>query len=216
MEKQQQRAKVSVEEGFQDETGLSVPLTQDEFRSFQAYLNKEHKALVDDDDLLVDSVPGSDPEMDDLDWNLKWLTAGAQREMQDPPALHPVFDMMPSDLSPSTLVNRNKAKFIPRSLLSHLNISFLRRYITPAGQIMARSLTRLGAKDQRKIAKLIKRARQIGLIPHYGRWKVEDHGNIYEKDIHVDRDWEQELVRRGLVERGAWKKNTPSKEDQSE
>ncbi len=204
LEKQQQ-SKDSEEEGFQDETGLSVPLTKSEFRSFQAYLKKEHKASVDEDELLVDSARG-DREMDDLDWDLKWLTAGAQRDMQDPPAMDPILDMMPSEMSPKSKVNRKNAKPIPKTLLSHLNITFLRRYITPAGQIMNRSITRLGAKDQRKIAKLIKRARHLGLIPHYGRWKVEDHGYIYENDIHEDKDWELELIRRGLVKRGAWKK----------
>lgn len=206
LEKLQQSNDRNNEEGFQDETGLSVPLTKAEFRSFQAYLNKEHKATADEDDILVDtSRGGGDREMDDIDWDLKWLTAGAQRVMQDPPANDPIFDMMPSDMSPTNKVNRKQAKPIPKAMLSHLNISFLRRYITPAGQIMNRALTRLGAKDQRKVAKLIKRARHLGLIPHYGRWKVEDHGDIHEKDILQERDWEMELIRRGLVKRGAWK-----------
>lgn len=28
---------------------------------------------------------------------------------------------------------------------------------------------------------------------------MEDHGNIYEEDIHKDLPWEEELERRGLV-----------------
>jgi hypothetical protein len=28
---------------------------------------------------------------------------------------------------------------------------------------------------------------------------VEDHGDIYEDDIHVNKPWEEELIQRGLV-----------------
>ena len=107
---------------------------------------------------------------------------------------------MPSDLNPARKVNRKKAKPIPKELLHHNNLSLLRRYMTPGGQIMNRVQTRLCAKDQRKISKLIKRARCLG-FPHVGQWKFEDHGNIKEHDIHEDRDWEKMLVERGLVQR---------------
>ena len=74
---------------------------------------------------------------------------------------------------------------------------------------MNRVQSRLGAKDQRKIAKLVKRARHLGLIPHLGQWKYEDHGNLYEdglqESVSTDesndegkRDWEIELEKRGL------------------
>lgn len=32
-----------------------------------------------------------------------------------------------------------------------------------------------------------------------GQFVVEEHGNIYEKDIHEMKPWEKELERRGLV-----------------
>ena len=70
---------------------------------------------------------------------------------------------------------------------------------------MNRVQSRLGAKDQRKVSKLIKRARHLGLIPVLGQWKVEDHGNVKEKDILEEREWEQELIERGLVERKSLK-----------
>jgi hypothetical protein len=58
----------------------------------------------------------------------------------------------------------------------------------------------LGAKDQRKVAKLIKRARHLGLIPHMGQWKFEDHGFFHDKTLEDEekRDWEIELEKRGL------------------
>jgi small subunit ribosomal protein S18 len=110
----------------------------------------------------------------------------------------PFVDLLPSDLNPARKVNNRKAKKIPRKLLHHNNLSFLRRYVTPSGQIMNRVQSRLGAKEQRKVAKLVKRARHLGLIPFVGQWKVTNHGNIYEKDIMEDREWEKELKQRGL------------------
>jgi small subunit ribosomal protein S18 len=106
-----------------------------------------------------------------------------------------------SDMSPTRLVNRKRAKPLPKEALNHNNLSLLRRYVSPCGRIRNRTQSRLGAKDQRKIAKLIKRARCLGLIPFIGQWNYEHHGNIYEHDIHEDREWEAELVRRGLVKK---------------
>ncbi|KAL7536346.1 hypothetical protein ACHAXR_007103 [Thalassiosira sp. AJA248-18] len=74
---------------------------------------------------------------------------------------------------------------------------------------MNRVQSRLGAKEQRKIAKLVKRARHLGLIPHLGQWKFEDHGNLHEENlasaspssknvVEGKRDWEVELEQRGL------------------
>ena len=40
---------------------------------------------------------------------------------------------------------------------------------------------------------------ESGLIPHSGQFVVEDHGDIYESDIHVNKPWEDELIQRGLV-----------------
>ena len=79
---------------------------------------------------------------------------------------------------------------------------------------MNRVQSRLGAKDQRKIAKLVKRARHLGLIPHLGQWKLEDHGYLYERGVAdvvskkskeeggdnetTKKEWEVELEQRGL------------------
>ena len=63
---------------------------------------------------------------------------------------------------------------------------------------MNRVQSRLGAKDQRKIAKMIKRARHLGLIPHMGQWKFEDHGSLHDSTLDEKKDWEVELEERGL------------------
>jgi len=155
----------------------------------------------------VPTLDDSDDRNPDLD--LEWMTAKAQRSMEgvDDIDYDPFADLLPSDLNPAKLVNRKSAKPIPKDVLHHNNLSLLRRYITPGGQIMNRVQSRLGAKDQRKIAKLIKRARHLGFIPHLGQWKFEDNGNTKEKDIFIDKDWEKKLVERGLVERKSsiWK-----------
>jgi small subunit ribosomal protein S18 len=105
---------------------------------------------------------------------------------------------MPDDLSPSRVVNRKRAKQIPVKLLHHNNVGLLRYFISETGQIRNRVQTRLGARDQRRIARLIKRARSLGLVPYLGQFKVEDHGWVHAPDIHKERKWEKNLAERGL------------------
>jgi ribosomal protein S18 len=194
------------EDGYTDKTGFSKPLSSAEFKIFQKHLKDEYKTEIDEDDIPVEptsddnSVLGGYADSDYL--NTKWMSSSAVRFMDDTKDDDPFSDLLPSDLSPAMLVNRKKAKPIPKQLLHHNNLALLRRYITPTGQIMNRVQSRLGAKDQRKIAKLIKRARHLGLIPFAGQFAVEAHGSIHEHDINEDKDWEKELSRRGLVLRG--------------
>ena len=151
--------------------------------------NIELQGITDED--------AADPDNPDL--SLKWLTSRAKWEISKKYGEETPFDdMLPRDLRTSRIVNRKRAKILPRELLHHNNLSLLRRYVSPAGQIMHRMKTRLGARDQRKIAKLIKRARNLGLIPHTGQFLIEDNGNIHEKDIRENLPWEEELIRRGL------------------
>jgi small subunit ribosomal protein S18 len=77
-------------------------------------------------------------------------------------------------------------------------VALLRHFVTPTGQIRNRVQTRLGARDQRRVARLIRRARCLGLIPYQGQFKVERHGWVHAPDIREDRPWEKELKRRGL------------------
>lgn len=208
----------------------SAPLSNRELASMKEFMEKStadsegtvpqstQDLLEEVEDLIpiasqISDKPSAEYEVDpdNPDMDLTWMTPSAQRTMKD---LYgdghddPFADLMPQDITPATKVCRKKAKAIPRELLHHNNVLFLRRYVTPGGQIMNRVQSRLGAKDQRKVAKLIKRARHLGLIPVLGQWKVEDHGNIKEKDIYEEREWEQELIDRGLVERKSLKTST--------
>mmetsp|Transcript_16442 Transcript_16442/g.35765 ORF Transcript_16442/g.35765 Transcript_16442/m.35765 type:complete len:411 (+) Transcript_16442:40-1272(+) len=196
---------------YVDPAGFTAPLSSSEFQTFRKFVEQEHGI----DDLGEDDIPVSRAEsgadgtpatgaQHDPDLDLTWLTSAARVEVEGPSADDlgdPFVDLMPSDLNPARKVNRRNAKALPRQLLHHNNLSLLRRFVTPGGQIMNRVRTRLGAKDQRKVAKMIKRARHLGLIPHLGQWKLEDHGNIHEDDIEKEREWEKDLAARGLLER---------------
>jgi ribosomal protein S18 len=207
-----------LEDGTQlgrDKTGLTQPLTSDEFQVYRKYMKDEYAVNdIDEDDIPViqpsntmryrgknddddDNEDSTNP--DELQLSLKWLTARAQREMDDLVDDNPYSDLMPYDLNPSWLVNRKRAKLIPVQVLHHNNVQFLQKFMTPTGQIKNRVQTRLGARDQRRVAKLIRRARALGLLPYIGQSKAEAHGWIHAPDIHETREWEKELVERGLT-----------------
>jgi len=216
---QAQSAKGVSEDGqevYEDEDGFSKPLTPNEFKTFQEYMKRAYDADITKDDIPVQDIEGQQAKnniADNPDLDLTWMSASAQRAMEDEAEENdPFLDLMPSDFNPARLVNRRKAKLIPRELVHQNNLSLLRRYITPGGAIMNRVQSRLGAKDQRKISKMIKRARHLGFIPYMGQWKFENHGSMHEKDIGEDKDWEQELIRRGLVKRKASEQGNENKE----
>jgi len=208
-----------------ENSGFTASLSEPEAQSLGYFVKKstaeiesgDARRLMEEADKLIPIARISSsqaPTLDDSndqnpDLDLEWMTASAQRSMEgvDDIDYDPFADLLPSDLNPAKLVNRKNAKPIPNEVLHHNNLSFLRRYTTPGGQIMNRVQSRLSAKDQRKVAKLIKRARHLGFIPHLGQWKFEDNGNTKEKDIFTDKDWEKKLVERGLVERKSsiWK-----------
>jgi ribosomal protein S18 len=194
-----------------DETGFSQPLTMDEYRTFQKFMKTKHKVDVAVDDMPVTTqvkadgrlpkygLPAtSDTDPDNVELSLKWLTARAQRQMDETVDDNPYSDLMPGDLSPSRLVNRKRAKLIPSKELHFNNLALLQHFITPTGQIMNRAQTRLGARDQRRVARLIKRGRSIGVLPYVGQFKVENHGWLHSPDMNKERKWERTLRRRGL------------------
>jgi len=175
----------------------SAPLNLSEFDSFQEFMKHENATDVTKDDIHVQEL-GSPASPNDANWrdhdhqqNKTWLK---NKDSSEPDNW--MKEIMPWHLAPRTKVNRREAKPIPKKLLHHNNLELLRRYVTPGGQILNRRLSRLGAKDQRKIAKLIKRSRQIGLIPSVGQWRLEDKG-----PIHIPKEkfsYEKELEKMGL------------------
>lgn len=184
-----------------EEEGFSKRLTPNEFEDFDQYMMTTHKMPISIEDIPVMDMRSNPNNEENPDLDLQWISTAAQREMNGFDTFDPLADLVPHDMNPVRLVNRRKAKYIPKDVLHHNNLALLRRYSTPGGCIMSRAQSRLGAKDQRKVAKLIKRARALGLIPYGGQWKYENHGNRHEPDIDKERDWEEELIKRGLVTR---------------
>lgn len=221
---QAQSAKTVLDDGEEigrdKESSFTQHLTKSEFETFRKFMKEYHQTTITEEDIPVHSgdatssrrsplddesileqgiTDEADADPDNPDLSLKWLTSRAKWEVTKKyGAEHPFDDMLARDLNISRIVNRKHAKVLPTEILHHNNLALLRRYISPTGQIMHRVRTRLGARDQRRVAKAIKRARKLGLIPHQGQFVVENHGNIYEKDIHEMKAWEKELVRRGL------------------
>jgi small subunit ribosomal protein S18 len=209
------------------EHNFSQPLTIEEYHAFEKYMKLKHDTNISVDDIPVSThqkpnpIPAAeqlrqqrmafskpDPTTtttpipvhpDEEELSLKWLTSRAQRQMDDTKDDNPFSDLMPGDLSPSRVVNRKHAKIIPTKLLHYNHMSLLQHFIGPTGQIMNRSQTRLGARDQRRISRLIKRSRALGLIPYMGQFKIENHGWVHTKDIHTNRKWENQIEQRGLV-----------------
>ncbi len=59
---------------------------------------------------------------------------------------------------------RRQGTFVP-DYVDWKDIDFLRRFIPERGKIMPRRISGITAKDQRRIAQAIKRARSMALIP---------------------------------------------------
>ncbi|KAL7465281.1 hypothetical protein ACHAXS_005606 [Conticribra weissflogii] len=213
---------------------VETPLTKREYDALKGYAHSQHGVHPGDIRRLDRSDPDLLPHRRDLssgaddpsseasaatkqffdpDLDLAHLDPRLDRaafrdtssEYEDVIRDDPFADLLPSDLNPARKVNRRHAKPLPKRAMHHNNLALLRRYTTPGGKIMNRVQSRLGAKDQRKVAKLIKRARHLGLIPHLGQWKFEDHGYLHEKGLRSadddgdgKRDWEVELEKRGL------------------
>jgi len=175
-----------------DEKASTAPLTPSEFSGFKDYLKKEQQIHIKEDDIDVEKKTSTnyDDKKFGTDQDLSWLAKSSTKDAW-------LEEIMPYDLAPQRKVNRREAKPIPKKLLHHNNLELLRRYSTPGGQILPRAQSRLGAKDQRKIAKLIKRARALGLVPYLGQWKLEDKG-----DVNGSKEkfwWEDELERKGFI-----------------
>ena len=53
-----------------------------------------------------------------------------------------------------------------KKVLDYKDISFVRRFMTDRGKIAPRRLSGCCALHQRLVAKVVKRARQLGLVPY--------------------------------------------------
>ncbi len=69
-----------------------------------------------------------------------------------------------NDRAPRRYQRRRQGTFVP-DYVDWKDVDFLRRFIPERGKIMPRRISAISAKDQRRIAQAIKRARSMALIP---------------------------------------------------
>ncbi|MBP6931605.1 MAG: 30S ribosomal protein S18 [Candidatus Pacebacteria bacterium] len=53
--------------------------------------------------------------------------------------------------------------------IDYKDIELLKRFLSPAAKMMARRRTSVTAKNQRKLAEAVKRARFMGLLPYVAK-----------------------------------------------
>lgn len=63
-------------------------------------------------------------------------------------------------------MSRRNALLAPGEVLDYKDSRRLQRFLTERGKILPRRATGLSAKQQRQVARAIKRARQIALLPY--------------------------------------------------
>lgn len=79
-----------------------------------------------------------------------------------------VFDSDDDDKSPRPqrrYQRRRQTMFVP-DYIDWKDVDFLRRFIPERGKILPRRISGVTAKDQRRIARAIKRARTMALLPY--------------------------------------------------
>ncbi|CAB9519144.1 expressed unknown protein [Seminavis robusta] len=168
--------------GRDKETGFTQNFTKSEFfESFQKYMDDQRNTAVSEEDFPVhnDSTSKSSSSkpsgvlLDDKEIHMQGNTDDSAEDPDN------------QDFCLKWLTSRAKWEVSKKT--------------SPAGQIMHRVRTRLGARDhQCKIAKLIKRAGNLGLIPQSVNLLRKTMA-IYESGIHAMKPWEEELQRSGLI-----------------
>ncbi|MBA2494023.1 MAG: 30S ribosomal protein S18 [Acidobacteria bacterium] len=67
-------------------------------------------------------------------------------------------------MPPRRYQRRRQSQFVP-DYIDWKDVDFLKRFIPERGKIMPRRISGVSAKDQRRVATAIKRARAMALIP---------------------------------------------------
>ena len=69
----------------------------------------------------------------------------------------------------SSFFKKRLSPIKPGDPIDYKDVDLLKKFITERGKILPRRLTGLTAKQQRMVARAIKRARQIALLPYVKR-----------------------------------------------
>jgi len=81
----------------------------------------------------------------------------------DKNVFEPSDDQRP-DRGPRRFQRRRQNQIVP-DYIDWKDVDYLKRFIPERGKIMPRRISGVSAKDQRRIAKAIKRARAMALLP---------------------------------------------------
>ena len=82
---------------------------------------------------------------------------------------------------------------LPREELDKIdykNIALLQRFITERGKIRSRRVTGLSRRDQTKMARAVKRARELGLLPYVDSSRAVTTG---ADRLRSGKDWNAEF-----------------------
>jgi small subunit ribosomal protein S18 len=75
-----------------------------------------------------------------------------------------VVSELKNERMPRRFQRRRQSQFVP-DYIDWKDVDFLKRFIPERGKILPRRISQVSAKDQRRVAKAIKRARSMALIP---------------------------------------------------
>ena len=67
------------------------------------------------------------------------------------------------------MARRKSSPLAPGEVVDYKDVRKLQRFLTERGKVLPRRATGLTAKQQRQVARAIKRARQIALLPYVRR-----------------------------------------------
>mmetsp|Transcript_41152 Transcript_41152/g.68420 ORF Transcript_41152/g.68420 Transcript_41152/m.68420 type:complete len:301 (+) Transcript_41152:25-927(+) len=76
---------------------------------------------------------------------------------------------------------RDPLKDVPLSEITHTNLPLLCRFVSEGGAILPRKITGVSAKTQRALARAIKRAQQLALMPV--TWKLPEYRHASYTDV---------------------------------
>ncbi len=75
-----------------------------------------------------------------------------------------VSELKNERMPPRRYQRRRQGPMVP-DYIDWKDVDLLRRFIPERGKIMPRRISQISAKDQRRVAKAVKRARSMALIP---------------------------------------------------
>lgn len=70
--------------------------------------------------------------------------------------------------------------------VNHMDVMTLRKYLSADAEIMSRRKTGLCAKCQRQVAKTIKRARHMSILPHIGDYEIQEVRPVLQREEFHD------------------------------